>query len=227
VQPRLCRPRRPTDKGGVERANRYLHDRFFAARTITSIEDGNRQLLEFIRDIADVRPHPQFRDRTVAEVFAEEKERLLSLPVALPETFSGALGLIHSRRLSRSTSSRSQSTGGGGIVIHTTPPEVIGEARPTHADMRSELRSLALCPRSGRRGFLSARSSPGVARTHRAPCRRASRSKLDERHAIDQAAPRCAELRRHAGSELSRSPRRRYADAPAPQPPGDRGTLDP
>jgi transposase len=86
VQPRLCRPRRPTDKGGVERANRYLHDRFFAARTITSIQDGNRQLLDFIRDIADVRPHPRFRDRTVAEVFAEEKERLLSLPAALPET---------------------------------------------------------------------------------------------------------------------------------------------
>jgi transposase len=86
VQPRLCRPRRPTDKGGVERANRYLHDRFFAARTITSIEDGNRQLLDFIRDIADARPHPRFRDRTVAEVFAEEKERLLSLPEALPET---------------------------------------------------------------------------------------------------------------------------------------------
>ncbi len=86
VQPRLCRPRRPTDKGGVERANRFLRDRFFAARTITSIEDGNRQLLEFIRDIADARPHPRFRDRTVAEVFAEEKERLLSLPAALPET---------------------------------------------------------------------------------------------------------------------------------------------
>ena len=86
VQPRLCRPRRPTDKGGVERANRFLHDRFFAARTITSIQDGNRQLLDFIRDIADVRPHPRFRDRTVAEVFAEEKPRLLALPAALPET---------------------------------------------------------------------------------------------------------------------------------------------
>lgn len=86
VQPRLCRPRRPTDKGGVERANRFLHDRFFAARTIVSIEDGNRQLLEFIRDIADVRPHPRFRDRSVAEVFAEEKERLLALPASLPET---------------------------------------------------------------------------------------------------------------------------------------------
>jgi len=55
-------------------------------RTITCIEDGNRQLLDFIRDIADVRPHPRFRDRTVAEVFAEEKERLLSLPAVLPET---------------------------------------------------------------------------------------------------------------------------------------------
>ena len=86
VQPRLCRPRRPTDKGSVERANRFLHDRFFAARTIVSIEDGNRQLLEFIRDIADVRPHPRFRDRSVAEVFAEEKERLLALPASLPET---------------------------------------------------------------------------------------------------------------------------------------------
>lgn len=86
VKPRLCRPRRPTDKGGVERANRFLHDRFFAARTITSIDDGNRQLLDFIRDIADVRPHPRFRDRTVAEVFAEEKERLLALPTSLPET---------------------------------------------------------------------------------------------------------------------------------------------
>jgi len=86
VQPRLCRPRRPTDKGGVERANRFLRDRFFAARVITSIDDGNRQLLDFIRDIADARPHPRFRDRTVAEVFAEEKERLLTLPPTLPET---------------------------------------------------------------------------------------------------------------------------------------------
>ena len=86
VQPRLCRPRRPTDKGGVERAVRYLRDRFFAARVITSVEDGNRQLVDFLRQTADARPHPRFRDRTVAEVFAEEKPRLLALPSVLPET---------------------------------------------------------------------------------------------------------------------------------------------
>jgi transposase len=86
VQPKLCRPRRPTDKGGVERAVRYLRDRFFAARVIMSVEDGNRQLVDFVGEIANARPHPRFRDRTVAEVFAEEKERLLALPSVLPET---------------------------------------------------------------------------------------------------------------------------------------------
>lgn len=86
VQPRLCRPRRPTDKGGVERANRYLRDRFFAARILTSIEDGNRQLGAFIRDIANQRPHPRFQNRIVADVLIEEQERLLKLPASLPET---------------------------------------------------------------------------------------------------------------------------------------------
>lgn len=86
VQPRLCRPRRPTDKGGVERAVRYLRDRFFAARAISSIEDGNRQLAEFFREVANARPHPRLRDRTVGEVLAEEKEKLLALPEVLPET---------------------------------------------------------------------------------------------------------------------------------------------
>jgi len=86
VQPRLCRPRRPTDKGGVERAIRYLRDRFFAARTITSIEDGNRQLLAFVTYVANIRPHPQFKDRLVGEVYKEEKERLLALPDVLPST---------------------------------------------------------------------------------------------------------------------------------------------
>lgn len=84
--PRLCRPRRPTDKGGVERAIRYLRDRFFAARTISSLEDGNRQLLDFVTHVANLRPHPQFKDRLVGEVSKEEKERLLALPDVLPST---------------------------------------------------------------------------------------------------------------------------------------------
>ena len=86
VQPRLCAPRQPQEKGKVERAIRYLKDRFFAARTIHSVAQGNAQLLDFFETIAHPRPHPRWPDRTVADVFEEERPRLLALPNALPET---------------------------------------------------------------------------------------------------------------------------------------------
>lgn len=86
VQPRVCAPRKPHEKGGVERAVRYFRDRFFAARSFHSIDHGNAQLLEFIENIAHRRPHPRFPDRTVADVFDEERPRLLTLPDPLPST---------------------------------------------------------------------------------------------------------------------------------------------
>lgn len=86
VQPRLCTPRQPQQKGRVERAIRYFKDRFFAARSFHSLDHGNAQLLEFITNIAHQRPHPRFPERTVAEVFDEERPRLLTLPDPLPTT---------------------------------------------------------------------------------------------------------------------------------------------
>jgi len=82
VELRACRVRRPTDKGGVERGIRYLKTRFFPARTIPSLEAGNAALLHFLETVAMERRHPRQKDRTVAEVFAEEKARLLPLPKA-------------------------------------------------------------------------------------------------------------------------------------------------
>jgi transposase len=86
VQPRLCGIRKPQHKGGVERAVRYLRDRYFAARTITSLETGNRDLLQFIDTIAHARRHPRFPEYTVRQVFEEERPRLLKLPDPLPPT---------------------------------------------------------------------------------------------------------------------------------------------
>ncbi len=86
VQPALCAPRRPTDKGKVERSIRYLKDRFFAARSFHSIAHGNAQLLEFFETIASERPHPRWPERRVADVFEEERPRLLALPDPMPET---------------------------------------------------------------------------------------------------------------------------------------------
>jgi transposase len=88
VAPRLCAVRKPEQKGKVERAIRFLRDRFFAARTIRDVERGNAELRAFLDAIANVRPHPRWPDRRVDEVLAEEKARLLALPDPLPETDS-------------------------------------------------------------------------------------------------------------------------------------------
>lgn len=82
VSLRACRIRKPTDKGGVERGIRYLKTRFFPARVIPSLEAGNAALLQFLENVAMKRRHPVQRQRTVAEVFADERARLLPLPQA-------------------------------------------------------------------------------------------------------------------------------------------------
>jgi len=86
VQLRLCAVRRPHQKGRVERAIRFLRDRFLAGRTLTGIEPGNRALHTFLAEIGNARPHPVFRERSVADCLAEERERLLALPDPLPDT---------------------------------------------------------------------------------------------------------------------------------------------
>ena len=86
VQPRLCAVGKGNQKGRVERTVRYLRERFFAGRRITDFATGNRELARFLEEIALPRPHPVFKDRSVAEVLAEEQPRLLPLPATPPAT---------------------------------------------------------------------------------------------------------------------------------------------
>jgi transposase len=88
VQPLLCGPRKPHEKGKVERSIRYLKERFFAARSFHSVAHGNAQLLQFFEKIAHDRPHPRWPERRVVDVLDEERPRLLALPDPLPETDS-------------------------------------------------------------------------------------------------------------------------------------------
>lgn len=55
VQLRLCAPYRGNEKGRVERRIRFLRDRFLAGRDIYDIEQGNRELLIFLQQIAHQR----------------------------------------------------------------------------------------------------------------------------------------------------------------------------
>ena len=86
VEPRLCAVARPEHKGKVERAIRYLRDRFLAGRRILGVEEGNRALTRFLDEVAHHRPHPVHHQRTVGQLLADERARLLALPDPLPVT---------------------------------------------------------------------------------------------------------------------------------------------
>jgi transposase len=86
VQPRLCAVAMPEHKGRVERAIRYLRDRFFAGRHIHDIAQGNQDLLTFLAEISSRRMHPRKEGQTVGQVLDHERARLLALPDPLPST---------------------------------------------------------------------------------------------------------------------------------------------
>ena len=86
VAPRLCGVRKPQQKGGVERAIRFLRERFFAARTIRDPRARQRQLLDFSDEIANLRPHPRWPDRTRHRGLRRGEGAAARLAQPLPET---------------------------------------------------------------------------------------------------------------------------------------------
>jgi transposase len=76
-----CQVGAGNQKGRVERVIRYIRESFFAARPFTTLEDFNRQALQWRDREAHTRLWPGGDHRTVMEVFEEEKPRLLPLPV--------------------------------------------------------------------------------------------------------------------------------------------------
>ena len=84
--PRPCTPGRGNEKGKIERQIQYLRHAFFAARTFTDVDDLNAQFRRWRDEVAHQRPHPDQRDQTVAQVFAQEQPRLLPLPAHPFET---------------------------------------------------------------------------------------------------------------------------------------------
>jgi transposase len=79
-QPRPVAVARGNEKGRVERAIRFVRDRFFAARHYTDVAHLNAQALAWCSGEAAARPCPEDRIRSVRECFEEERPRLLALP---------------------------------------------------------------------------------------------------------------------------------------------------
>jgi transposase len=80
-QPRPCAPGKGNQKGKVERAIRYVRESFFEGMRFTTLGDLNRRAWTWRDQVAHERPWPDDTKRTVGEVFAAEKPRLLPLPV--------------------------------------------------------------------------------------------------------------------------------------------------
>jgi transposase len=79
-EPRPVAIARGNEKGRVERAIRYVREGFFAARTFKDLDDLNAQADAWCIGSAADRRCPGEPDRTVREVFGEERSRLLALP---------------------------------------------------------------------------------------------------------------------------------------------------
>jgi transposase len=131
VQPRLCAVRQPQQKGRVERAIRYVRDRFLAGRSITCIERGNRELLAFVDQIAHQRPHPSLPGHTVAQVLADEQASLLSVPDPLPDVTQATVARVDKTALLRFDTN-----------TYSAPPRFAGAALTVLAD-DGEVRLLA------------------------------------------------------------------------------------
>jgi transposase len=79
-EPRPVAVARGNEKGRVERAIRYLRDRFFAARPFRDVADLNRQFAEWREEWADARRCPADKSMTVAQALEKEREVLMPLP---------------------------------------------------------------------------------------------------------------------------------------------------
>lgn len=78
-----CTPAAGWEKGQVENQVGVVRKRFFAKRRrFASLEELNEWLTQECRNHAATAKHPEKKDQTVAQVFAEEKSKLLALPVS-------------------------------------------------------------------------------------------------------------------------------------------------
>lgn len=78
VEPVACTPAAGWEKGQVENQVQFMRGRVFVPRIkCADLSELNRYLSDRCRILAAGHRHPEFKDRTVAEVFAQEQSRLV------------------------------------------------------------------------------------------------------------------------------------------------------
>lgn len=82
-EPVACTPAAGWEKGQVENQVGLVRHRFFVQRRrFASLDELNEWLEGECRNHAATAKHPEFKERTIDQVFAEEKTKLLAIPVS-------------------------------------------------------------------------------------------------------------------------------------------------
>jgi hypothetical protein len=90
--PRACHAASPWEKGKVERAGiGYLRQNFWPLRTFTDLADVNRQVRQWLDEIANQRLHRETHERPDQRFLAES---LLPVPALLPDYRDSADALV-------------------------------------------------------------------------------------------------------------------------------------
>jgi len=81
-EPVACTPAAAWEKGQIERQVDFLRGRLFIPhRKFSDLEEMNRYLADQCRTLAAGQRHPEFPEKTVADVFAEERKHLMTVRV--------------------------------------------------------------------------------------------------------------------------------------------------
>ena len=99
-EPVACTPAAGWEKGQVENQVGVVRHRFFVQRRrFANLEELNEWLEGECRNHASTSRHPERKDRTVEQVFAEEKSHLLALPVSPFDGYQESVTRVSSQLL--------------------------------------------------------------------------------------------------------------------------------
>ena len=80
-EPEFCNPASGNEKGRVENKIGYIKRNFFAPiPRFESIEELNERLLCWCMSQARTKAHPELQDKTIYQVYEQEKDNLVCLP---------------------------------------------------------------------------------------------------------------------------------------------------
>lgn len=123
IVPVACNPGAPYEKGKVESGIKYLRQSFLPLRSFTDLEDVQRQALDWLNTVANVRVHQTTGKRPVDRF---EKHHLQRLPELLPDCRETLPLLVHKDFAVRFDGNS-----------YTAPPWAIGKTVTAKADQSS------------------------------------------------------------------------------------------